>query len=160
MKNVFSRRDALVQKPKETDAQSSVSETQTHGSDGEKKSTTSPDLPAPSLDPLPSSLDPLPSSLDPLPSSLDPLPSSLDPLPSSLDPLPSSLDPLPSSLDPLPSSLDPLPSSLHPLPSSLHPLPSSLVSTRIPPKPAPRSIMSAEKVITHTHTLLSTWIPL
>ncbi|XP_034430715.1 RING finger protein 17 isoform X2 [Hippoglossus hippoglossus] len=81
-------RDALVQKPKETDAQSSVSETQTHGSDGEKKSTTSPDLPAPSLIPLP---------------------------------------------------------------SSLVPLPSSLVSTCIPPKPAPRSIMSAEKVKTQLY---------
>ncbi|XP_062258691.1 RING finger protein 17 [Platichthys flesus] len=74
-------RDGLVQKPKETDAQSSVSETQSHGSDGKKKSTTSPELRAPSLVPLPS----------------------------------------------------------------------SLVSTCIPPKPAPRSIMSAEKVKTQLY---------
>ncbi|XP_060945080.1 RING finger protein 17 [Limanda limanda] len=95
-------RDALVQNPEETDAQSSESETQTHGSDGEKESTASPDLPAPSLVPLP-------------------------------------------------PSLVPLPSSLVPLPSSLVPLPSSLVSTCIPPKPAPRTIMSAEKVKTQLY---------
>lgn len=72
------RKDAVVEKPKETDAQSPVSEAQ---ADDDKKTTH------PTQTPIP-----------------------------------------------LPSMPPP-------------------ISTCAPPKPAPRTIMSAEKVITHTHTL-------